>query len=331
MKRRIEIPAIIIIIQAESMLSVRIVSKIRKEAAMPGNIKNIIAAIDYIESRLHDKLDLNTIAEALHYSKYHLHRMFTDTVGLTIQTYIQRRRLTEAAKLLVFSDKPILEIALNAGYESQQSFTDSFRAMYKKAPNQYREEEEFYPLQLRYVLNENPANLEGEACWQQKIVYATEADIPKWMDLVHLVIDGFPHFYEEQYLRQLREYIRNRRALILKDADTAVGVMAFHEMTGSIDFLGVHPQYRKKGIAKAFCEKALHELVCSEQITVTTFREGDKADTGYRKIIKSLGFAEAELLVEFGYPTQLFILQKPKDGFCNHIIQKKEAGGMEHD
>ena len=37
---------------------------------------------------------------------------------------------------------------------------------------------------------------------------------------------------------------------------------------------------------------------------------GDKADTGYRKEIKGLGFAEAELLVEYGYPTQRFILQQ---------------------
>ena len=285
---------------------------------MPGNIRNVIRAIDYIESHLHEKLELETIAEALHYSKFHLHRMFTDTVGLTIQTYAQRRRLTEAAKLLVFSDKPILEIALSAGYESQQSFTDSFRAMYKKTPNQYREKEEFYPLQLRYVLNENPANMEGEACWQQQITWAVNADIPAWMELVHLVIDGFPHLDEEQYVEQLKEYIRNRRALILKDADTAVGIMAFNEMTGSIDFLGVHPQYRKKGIAKAFCEKALHELVCSEVITVTTFREGDKADTGHRKTIKSLGFAEAELLVEFGYPTQKFILRKEETEGTGH-------------
>ena len=277
---------------------------------MTGNIKNVMDAINYIESHLHEKPDLDTIAEALHYSKYHLHRMFTDTVGMTIQTYAQRRRLTEAAKLLVFSDKSILEIALGAGYERQQSFTDSFKTMYKKAPNRYRKEKEFYPLQLRYVLHENPANLDGESCWQQKITYATAADIPEWMKLVHLVIDGFPHLDEEQYLVQLKEYIRNRRALILKDTDTAVGIMAFDEKTGSIDFLGVHPRYRKKGIAKAFCEKALHELVHSEAITVTTFREGDKADTGYRETIKSLGFTEGELLVEFGYPTQRFILRK---------------------
>ncbi len=278
---------------------------------MPGNIKNVMTVIDYIESHLHEKLDLETVAGAVHYSKYHMHRMFTDTVGLTIHDYVQRRQLTEAAKLLVLSDRPILEIALSAGYESQQSFTDIFKAMYKKSPNRYREEEEFYPLQLRYVLNENPTNLE-EKEWQDKIVFATQEDIPKWIELVHLVIDGFPHLDEKQYLEQLQEYIKNKRALILKDADTAIGIMAFNEVTGSIDFFGVHPQYRKRGIAKAFCEKALYELARSAQLSVTTFREGDKADTGYREVWGSLGFAEAELLIEFGYPTQRFILHREK-------------------
>ncbi len=276
---------------------------------MPGRIKNVITAIDYIESHLYEKLDLETVAGAVHYSKYHLHRMFTGTVGLTIHDYVQRRKLTEAAKLLVLSDKPILEIAFIAGYESQQSFSDIFKAMYKKSPNQYREKEEFYPLQLRYTLNEKSTNFE-EHNWREKIVFATNEDIPKWIELVYLVIDGFPHLDEKQYLEQLQEYIKNRQALILKDADTAIGIMAFNEITGSIDFLGVHPQYRKKGIAKAFCEKALHELVHSEEISVTTFRKGDKADPGYREIFQKLGFAEAELLVEFGYPTQRFILRK---------------------
>lgn len=276
---------------------------------MSGNIESIMAAIDYIESHLHEKLDLETVAGAVHYSKYHLHRMFTGTVDLTLHDYIQRRQLTEAAKLLVFSERPVLEIALIAGYESQQSFSDIFKAMYKKSPNQFREGKEFYPLQLRYVLNENPANLE-ESGWQEKIVFAANDDIPEWIRLVHLVIGGFPHLDEKQYLEQLQESIRNRRALILKDADTAIGIMAFSEVTGNIDFLGVHPQYRKKSIIKAFCEKALYELVRSAAVTVTTFREGDKADTGYREIFKSLGFAEGELLVEFGYPTQRFILRK---------------------
>ena len=208
--------------------------------------------------------------------------MFADTVGLTIHDYVQRRQLTEAAKLLVLSDQPILEIALSAGYESQQSFTDIFRAMYKKSPNQYRAEGEFYPLQLRYVLNENSANLEKKE-WQDKIVFAAQEDIPKWIELVHLVIDGFPHLDEKQYLEHLQEYIKNKRAL--------------------------------------------YKLARSAQISVTTFREGDKADTGYRKIWGSLGFAQAELLTEFGYPTQRFILQKAKDSFCSNALQKEKSEG----
>lgn len=284
---------------------------------MPESIRNITAAIEYIEGHLHEKLDLETVAGAVHYSKYHLHRMFTGAAGLTLHDYIQRRRLTEAAEMLVSSDKPILEIALSAGYESQQAFTDIFRAMYKKSPKQYRREKDFYPLQLKYVLNDSVLNPE-EGGWKENIVFAENEDIPAWMGLVHLVVDGFPHLDEGQYLEGLREYIKNRRALILKDAaGAAVGAMAFNEVTGSIDFLGVHPQYGKREITGAFCEKAF-ELVHPPAITVTTFRENDRADTGYRAVFKSLGFTEGELLTEFGYPTQRLIMCREETRETGH-------------
>ena len=89
---------------------------------MQGQTVRIVSqAIRYIEEHLHEKMDLDMVASALHYSKYHLHRIFTKTVGLTIHDYAKRRQLTEAAKLLVFSAKPIIEIALMSGYESQQA------------------------------------------------------------------------------------------------------------------------------------------------------------------------------------------------------------------
>lgn len=274
------------------------------------NVANVIVAINYIEEHLSDKLDLEIVANAVHYSKYHLHRIFTETVGLTIHDYVQRRQLTEAAKLLVFSDKPILEIAFISGYESQQAFTTIFKAMYKKSPNQYRENEEFYPLQLRYTLNKEPTKIETDIDWKTEIAFATLLDIPQWMELVRLVIDGFPYLKENEYEEMLKQYIQKKHALIIKDNNIAIGIMAFNAEIGSIDFLGIHPQYRKKGITKAFLQKAMDELLRDKVISITTFREGDKADPGYRKIFKSLGFAEAELLVEFGYPTQRFVLTK---------------------
>lgn len=281
---------------------------------MQKNIRNIAAVIEYIEAHLTEKLDLDTIADAVHYSKYHLHRMFADTTGLTVHDYIQRRRLTEAAKLLVFSDKPILEIALLAGYESQQAFTGIFTALYKMPPNRYREKERFYPLQLKYSLEGSYSMLENKENRPWEAVFAEETDIPCWMELVSLVVDGFPCLDEDEYVRTLQEKIRAGQALILKDGCTAVGIMLFDSETGNIDFMGTHPLYRKMGIPRVFLNKVMDELVKGREISITTYREGDKADTGQRREIKGLGFAEAELLVEFGYPTQRFVLKKEETG-----------------
>ena len=272
------------------------------------NIEKVQAAIDYIEGHLTEKLDLDAIAGAVHYSKYHLHRVFSKTVGLTLHEYRNRRQLTEAAKLLVFSERTILDIALQAGYESQQAFTAAFSAMYKQSPSQYRENEKFYPLQLRFQFegSHNMRNSKEKTQW--KITYADEGDIPCWMALVRLVIDGFPHLYEEEYVGELKRRIRKRQALILKDGEVAAGAMLFSGETGSIDFMGTHPLYRSQGIPRAFLDKMMGELLRGRDISITTYREGDKADTGHRQAIVDLGFAEAELLVEFGYPTQRCVL-----------------------
>lgn len=117
------------------------------------DIENVSAVIDYIEAHLDSRLDLDTIARAANYSRYHLHRMFTSTTGITPHDYILRRRLTRAARLLRFSDEPILDIALLSGYESRQSFTSSFREMYKMTPARFRKDGEFYPLLMKFTLH----------------------------------------------------------------------------------------------------------------------------------------------------------------------------------
>ena len=53
--------------------------------------------------------------------------------------------------------------------------------------------------------------------------------------------------------------------------------------------------------------KLAEDILPEREIVITTYREGDRADTGHRDIIKGLGFGERELLTEFGYPTQRFV------------------------
>ena len=265
----------------------------------------VLQAIHFIETHLDDKIELDMVATALHYSKFYLHRLFAKTVGLTIHDYVQRRQLTEAAKLLVFSKKPIIEISLISGYESQQAFTSIFKAMYKMTPAEFRAAEEFYPLQLEIHLNEETISMDFT---KDDIKFASSGDIDDWMELVSFTIDGYPCLNEAEYLENLQQYIADKRALILRDEGMAIGVMGFSTETGSIDFLAVHPQYRNLGITKIFLDKLVDELLCGKEISLTTYREGDKADTGYREEYCRLGFAERELLVEYGYPTQRFVL-----------------------
>ena len=271
---------------------------------MKKNIIDIEKVIEYIELHLDGKLDLEQVSEASRYSKYHLHRMFADTVGLTIHDYVQRRQLTEAAKLLVFSDKPIIDVALICGYESQQAFSTAFKSMYKKPPAEYREKREFYPLQLRFTLSKKVSE---KVFVKDDISLAEHSDIDDWMNMMRLVIDGYPVMNEADYLKEIVKCIDERRALVLKDGDIMIGVMAFSYESGSIEFFGIHPQYRRSSLHKLFLEVLMDNYLSGKEISMTTFREGDKADTGYREKLKQMGFAERELLTEFGYPTQRFV------------------------
>lgn len=268
-------------------------------------LQSVRAVIDFIETHLDGRLNLERTAAAVHYSKYHLHRTFTAVTGMTIHDYAVRRQLTEGARLLAESDRPVLEIALSCGYESQQAFTAAFKEMYKLPPARYRAQGVFYPLQLPLCLEEqgNLAELSG-----QRIRLSKETDIPAWLELARQCVDGYPCLDERDYLRWLRKSISEEQALILKNGDTVLGALGFSRETGMIDFLGISPQHRKWGIAELFLRELADRYLPGREISMTTYREHDRADTGWRAGLKRLGFEEREKLVEFGYPTQRFVL-----------------------
>lgn len=102
----------------------------------------------YIEDNLREEADLSLdcVEERFGYSKFYLNRLFSEQMGCTIHQYVMERRLTEAARELVDTDKAIVEIACGAGYQSQQAFTQAFRQRYGCSPLAYREKRLFHPL-----------------------------------------------------------------------------------------------------------------------------------------------------------------------------------------
>ncbi len=120
-----------------------------------GDNNIIMKAIDYIEDNLDGKLSLNEVAYKVGYSKFHLNRLFSERVGLTPYKYIQTRRLTVAAEKLVNTKKPIIEIAHESNYDSQQSFTLAFRQLYLYTPQRYRIIGIHIPKLSRFTISNN--------------------------------------------------------------------------------------------------------------------------------------------------------------------------------
>lgn len=114
--------------------------------------------IDYIEKNLHNELNLDKIAEKSGYSKFHLHRMFCEETGMTMHKYIVKRRMTEGARKLVYSDISIIDLSALCGYESQQAFTNAFKKIYKTTPSIYRMKKKFYPVQKVINIAEHKNN-----------------------------------------------------------------------------------------------------------------------------------------------------------------------------
>ncbi|MCM1165806.1 MAG: GNAT family N-acetyltransferase [Lachnospiraceae bacterium] len=139
-----------------------------------------------------------------------------------------------------------------------------------------------------------------------------ESDIKSWMGLVRGMRDNFPGLETEEGLDEYRstalEFMREKRALCVKEGAEVVGVLLFSRTHNMICCLAVSAEHRRKGIASALITKALGELDRSRDITVTTFRKDDPRGGAPRALYKKFGFAEGELVVEFGCPSQVFVL-----------------------
>ena len=81
--------------------------------------EEIKVAIDYIEQHLDQEIGVDDVATAVGFSKYHFQRIFKNKTGLAVYEYIQKRRLAQAAALLLNSSMQVLDIAVCLHFESQ--------------------------------------------------------------------------------------------------------------------------------------------------------------------------------------------------------------------
>ena len=94
--------------------------------------------IECIASRLDEVPEYDALARDAGLSSFQFHRLFAGMVGETATELARRLRLERAAWNLANTNTPIIDIALDAGFESHEAFTRAFRLRYDTSPSGFR-------------------------------------------------------------------------------------------------------------------------------------------------------------------------------------------------
>jgi AraC family transcriptional regulator len=103
-----------------------------------GELAPLLPVLVRVQTQLDGDLSLAEMARIAGLSEFHFHRRFRDQVGETLKQYTQRLRLERAAYLLTLQRCNILQIALDCGFGSHETFSRAFKRHFGSTPSAYR-------------------------------------------------------------------------------------------------------------------------------------------------------------------------------------------------
>ncbi|MEM5493712.1 AraC family transcriptional regulator [Hoeflea sp. AS16] len=100
----------------------------------------------HIDRHLDDDLDLDSLSRVAAFSKFHFHRQFMATFGLSVHRYVQLARMKRASFGLAYRDaQSVTEIAMDAGYDAPDAFARAFRQRFGQSPSSFRKSPDWEP------------------------------------------------------------------------------------------------------------------------------------------------------------------------------------------
>ncbi len=116
------------------------------KAALQNYHARMQRVLDHIDQHLDGNLDLEAVSGVAAFSKYHFHRQFTATFGVSFHRYIQLARMKRASYRLAFgSAESVTDIAMDAGYEAPDAFARAFRQRFGQSPSSFRKSPDWEP------------------------------------------------------------------------------------------------------------------------------------------------------------------------------------------
>ena len=97
--------------------------------------------LNYIESKINDRISLDDVSAYTGVSKYYLHRIFKSLTDESLMDYIQSRKLAASINELINTDMRVLDIALEYGFDHEQSYIRAFKKKFGFTPSKVRHEQ----------------------------------------------------------------------------------------------------------------------------------------------------------------------------------------------
>jgi AraC family transcriptional regulator len=101
-------------------------------------LKQVQPVIAFAAGHLDEDVSLGALAGQVGLSVFHLHRVFSAVAGETPKQFTLRLRLARAAAMLLTTGDSVLDVALECGFQSHETFCRAFRRRFTMTPSAYR-------------------------------------------------------------------------------------------------------------------------------------------------------------------------------------------------
>ena len=94
---------------------------------------------DFAAANLEDRMSLRTLAAVAGISPMYFASQFRQATGMRPHDYVLELRLAAARDMLYDRSRPIVDIALSVGFQTQSHFTTVFKRRVGTTPNKFRQ------------------------------------------------------------------------------------------------------------------------------------------------------------------------------------------------
>lgn len=165
-------------------------------------------AIVFIEENLYNEIHIEDVAESTGYSHYHLSRLFHVVLGESLSNYIKKRRMAVSAKDLLYTEKRVLDLAMENGFQSSEAFSRAFKAIYGVSPAYYRSNQQDMFIGSKKVLKpELIRHIDKNITVKPKIVSMCEVNTAGFLQKINIKNNSLPELWNR--LRKIQNQIPN--------------------------------------------------------------------------------------------------------------------------